>query len=189
MRENLRAACTASCLIFGLAFSQSTHSSIENYAGSGPRNAKFERTGEINVTRLKKIEASLKKSPGFDLKNNKVIEIFTWEGSSGPGIIAAVREGVGGSAGCAIYEKVGDLDFEYVNGEPFCRFSKPSGRVDRKSTFGIKFVGKIRQSGDSPINPMEFELSYDEQKGFFCDALSSSDKYSCKVNSSDQRKK
>ncbi|MCA8183256.1 hypothetical protein [Burkholderia vietnamiensis] len=106
------------------------------------------------------------------------MEIITWDGIAGHGMIVAAREGIGRSAGCAIYEKIGDSDFEFVNGQPFCWFSNPSGESN-KNSFSIKFTGKIRQSHDGPLNDMWFELFYDRRAGIFCDPSSRSKKFKC----------
>jgi hypothetical protein len=116
--------------------------------------------------------------PNFDAKNNKVIEILTWDGVAGPGMIVAAREGVGRSAGCAIYEKIGGSDFEFVDGQPFCWFSNPAGKFNKNSS-SIKFTGKISQSYDSPLNDMWFELFYDRHAGIFCDPSSRSKTFKC----------
>ncbi|MFD1561805.1 hypothetical protein ACFSHT_40185 [Paraburkholderia silviterrae] len=185
----LRNVCAVLFIGIGLAIFLPVFSDAKDLVTSRPRSMKFERNGKIGVDTLKQIESDLKKSPGFDLKNNKVMELFTWDGPSGVGVIAAVREGIGVSAGCAIYEKIGGSGFEYVNGEPFCWFSSPSGQISDGGRFGVKFVGKIRQSSDSPINSMEFDLFYDGRRGIFCDPLSTSDKFNCNGKSTNHDEK
>ncbi|MCO1351384.1 hypothetical protein L0Z31_26195 [Burkholderia vietnamiensis] len=123
------------------------------------------------------ISISLRKLSNFDA-NSKVMEIITWDGIAGQGMIVAAREGIGRSAGCAIYEKIGDSDFEFVNGQPFCWFFNPSGESNKNSS-SIKFTGKIRQSYDGPLNDMWFELFYDRRAGIFCDPSSRSKKFKC----------
>lgn len=182
MKKKLRMACVASFLLLNLSLSSPVISGGKNLA-PGPSNMAFVQNDKKNLTLFKETEDALRKSPSFDLKQYKVVEIFTWEGASGRGFIAAVRAGAGRTAGCAIYEKSGDSDFDYVNGQPFCNFSKPSGiPYSNRSKFGIKFIGKIRQSSDSPTNPMEFDLIFDGDRGIFCDSRSSSSKYNCDRN-------
>ncbi|WP_157381416.1 hypothetical protein [Burkholderia ubonensis] len=143
-----------------------------------PENMNIKSGGRLNNILRREIGRALSKLPDFDAKNSDVLEVFTWSGAAGPGMIVAIREGIGRSAGCAIYEKVGGSDFELVNGQPFCWFSSPSGEFNKEYS-SVRFLGKIRQSYDSPLNDVWFELFYNARIGVFCDPFSISKKFKC----------
>jgi hypothetical protein len=188
MSNYVRAAVLWLSFMLGMIASVSAFPDDEMSTVLHPAGMKFERRGSHDSHNIRETEDALRKSSGFDLNKFKVMELFSWKGMSGFGVIAAVREGAGVSAGCAIYEKIGNADFEYVNGQPFCEFAHPSGRIDiRNSRTAIVFKGKIRQSSESPLNSMEFDLFYDVHRGIFCDPLSLSGTYSCGANDVDQK--
>ncbi|MBR8360778.1 hypothetical protein KDW10_25965 [Burkholderia vietnamiensis] len=166
--------------MFGLGFmlSTSVFSDVGVATSADPININAKGGGKINNTLRREAERSLGKLANFDANNNKVMEIIAWDGMAGQGMIVATREGIGRSSGCAIYEKIGDSDFEFVNGQPFFWFSNPSGESNKNSS-SIKFTGKIRQSYDGPLNDMWFELFYDRRAGIFCDPSSRSKKFTC----------
>ncbi|HDR9160103.1 TPA: hypothetical protein QDB28_000425 [Burkholderia vietnamiensis] len=165
--------------MFGLGFvlSTSVFSDVGVATSTDSININVKGEMEINNTLRQETERSLRKLSNFDA-NSKVMEIITWDGIAGQGMIVAAREGIGRSAGCAIYEKIGDSDFEFVNGQSFCWFFNPSGESNKNSS-SIKFTGKIRQSYDGPLNDMWFELFYDRRAGIFCDPSSRSKKFKC----------
>lgn len=142
-------------------------------------NTSVQKGAAVNIDLRREIEQELGKLPDFDVKGNKLMEIFTWNGAVGRGMIVAVREGKGRAAVCAIYERVGNSDFQLVSGQPFCSFSIPSGQFSKRAS-SIKFAAKIRQSYDAPLNDMWFELFYASQAGIFCDPSSRSEKFKCK---------
>jgi hypothetical protein len=116
----------------------------------------------------------------FDGKHNEILAVVRWQGSSGPGTVLAVREGDGRVSGCSIFEKMGNGSFDSVTGGAFCRFLISTGEFNEKSN-SIIFKGKIRQGYDSCETKISFELFYDEKSGIFCDPLSQSDRFKCRV--------
>lgn len=158
-------------------------SDSENAASSAPGNLKFIKNESLDYSFRHEIMSELKNTPYFDENKNKVYEVLTWTTAQGEGVIVAVRAGTGKSAGCAIYEKFGGSGFEFVTGQPYCSFSNPSGKFYSKS-LSIKFIGKLRQSSDSPVFDNWFELFYDKRNGIFCYPESRSKKFKCSGASS-----
>ncbi|WP_157651079.1 hypothetical protein [Burkholderia ubonensis] len=178
MNSNLVKIVSASLFGFGLILSAPAFSDAGAPKPAAPENMNVKSGGRVNNILRREIGRALSKLPDFDAKNSEVLEVFTWSGAAGPGMIVATREGIGRSAGCAIYEKVGNSDFELVNGQPFCWFSSPSGEFNEESS-SVRFLGKISQSYDGQLNDVWFELFYDARIGVFCDPFSMSKKFKC----------
>ncbi|WP_175783490.1 hypothetical protein [Burkholderia glumae] len=178
MGGNLVRILAASLFGFFLMLSTTAFADAAASTPTVPGNMNIKKGRGVSNAARREIEHALKELPDFDAKDNKVMQVFTWDGAAGPGMIVADREGVGRSAGCAIYEKIGNSVFELVNGQPFCWLSSSSGEFNRKSS-SIRFKGKIRQSYDSPLNDMWFDLFYDAHTGIFCDPSSRSKKFRC----------
>jgi hypothetical protein len=153
-------------------------SDTENAASVAPWNLEFLRNGSIGNSLRRSIMDELKNTPYFYASENRVLEVFRWDAAQGKGVIVAVRAGTGKAAGCAIYEKFAGSGFEFVTGQPYCSFSNPSGKFYNKS-LSIKFIGKLRQSSDSPVFDNWFELFYDKHNGIFCYPESRSQKFKC----------
>lgn len=122
----------------------------------------------------------LKDIPNFDAKHNEILAVVRWQGSLGAGTVLAVREGEGRVSGCSIVEKIGDGSFDSITGGVFCRFLIPTGEFNEKSN-SIIFKGKIRQGYDGYETKISFGLFYDEKSGIFCDPLSQSDRFKCRI--------
>ncbi|WP_232291129.1 hypothetical protein, partial [Burkholderia ubonensis] len=178
MNSNLVRIVSASLFGFGLILSAPAFSDAGAPKTAASENINIKSGGRVNNILRREIGRALSKLPDFDAKNSEVLEVFTWSGAAGPGMIVATRERIGRSAGCAIYEKVGNSDFELVNGQPFCWFSSPSVEFNKESS-SVRFLGKIRRSYDSPLNDVWFELFYNAHIGVFCDPFSRSKKFKC----------
>jgi hypothetical protein len=150
-----------------------------------PQNLRFIRNVVISGDIRHEIMGSLKNTPYFDVKQNHLFEILTWDSSGKKGMIVLIHSGTGRSLGCAIYERIGGGNFEFVNGEPYCLFSSPSGRFDRDS-MSVKFFGKVRQWPESAPLDDSFELFYDKIHGAFCDKESKSQKFRCTKEATQQ---
>ncbi|WP_157654562.1 hypothetical protein [Burkholderia ubonensis] len=169
-----------SALLFGLGLMLSAPAFTDAGAAkpAAPDNMNIKRGKRVNNILRREIGHALSKLPTFDSKDIRVLDVFTWSGPAGPGMIVTTREGTGRSAGCAIYERVGDSEFEFINGQPFCLLSGPSGEFNKRSS-SVIFYGKIRKSYDGPLNDVWFELFYDAHVGVFCDPSSRSKRFKC----------
>ncbi|CAG9211761.1 hypothetical protein [Burkholderia vietnamiensis] len=108
MGGNLVKIFLASMFGLGFVLSTSVFSDVGVATSTDSININVKGEMEINNTLRQETERSLRKLSNFDA-NSKVMEIITWDGIAGQGMIVAAREGIGRSAGCAIYEKLGIL--------------------------------------------------------------------------------
>ncbi|WP_157654406.1 hypothetical protein [Burkholderia ubonensis] len=114
MNSNLVRIVSASLFGFGLILSAPAFSDAGTPKPAAPENINIKSGGRVNNILRREIGRALSKLPDFDAKNSEVLEVFTWSGAAGPGMIVAARERIGRSAGCAIYEKLETLILNWL---------------------------------------------------------------------------